>query len=152
MKLYLSPAHRIGAKPYGSNHNLVPISNHAPNIYCEVWDLLLQNLKPLRTFLEVILVVTFEFMIVKFRSHIPKNGLNISTGHRFEVTLYILKSLYSQAFAIRSSLWRVALEIPKAAAASSYERPPKNRSSMTWLLRSSRAASRLRDSSNADRS
>ena len=67
MKLHLLPAHRIGAKPYGSNHNLVSLSNHVPHINGEVWDLLHQNLKPLRTFLEIILVVAFEFMIVKIR-------------------------------------------------------------------------------------
>jgi hypothetical protein len=39
VKLYLSLAHRIGAKPYGSNNNLVSISNHVPNINYEVWGL-----------------------------------------------------------------------------------------------------------------
>jgi hypothetical protein len=90
VKLYLSLANRIGAKPYGSNHNLVFISNHVPNINCEVWDLLHQNLKPLRTFLQIILVVALEFMIEQVRSHVPDNGLNIPTVHRFEVTLYKL--------------------------------------------------------------
>jgi hypothetical protein len=70
VKLYLSPAHRIGAKPYGSNNNLVSISNHVPDINCEVWDVLHQNLKPLRTFLQIILVVALQFMILKVRSHI----------------------------------------------------------------------------------
>jgi len=90
VKLYLSLAHRIGAQPYGSNNNLVSISNHVPDINSEVWDLLHQNLKPLRTFLQIILVVALQFMIVKARSHIRKNGLNISTVNRFEVTLYKL--------------------------------------------------------------
>jgi hypothetical protein len=40
VKLYLSLAQRMGAKPYGSNNNLVSIRNHVPNINCEVWDLL----------------------------------------------------------------------------------------------------------------
>lgn len=86
--------HRIGAKPYGSNNDLVSISNHVPNINCEVRDLLHQFLKPLRTFLQIILVVAWQFMIVEVWSHIPKNGLNISTVHRFEVTLYKL-SVYA---------------------------------------------------------
>jgi hypothetical protein len=94
VKFDLSLPHRIGAKPYGSNNDLVSISNHVPNINCEVWDLLHQFLKPLRTFLQIILVVAWQFMIVEVRSHIPKNGLNISTVHRFEVTLYKL-SIYA---------------------------------------------------------
>jgi len=52
--------------------------------------LLQQNLEPLRTFLQIIRVVAFEFMIVELRSHIPKKGLNLSTVHSFEVTLYKL--------------------------------------------------------------
>ena len=87
MKLYLSLAHRIGAKPYGSNNNLFPISNHVSNINCEAWNLLHQKLKPLRTLLQIILVVALQFMIVKVRPHIAQNGLNISTVHRFEMTL-----------------------------------------------------------------
>jgi hypothetical protein len=81
-------AHRIGAKPCGSDNNLVSISNHVAKFNREVWDLLHQNLKPLRTFLQVLFVVALQFMIVEVRSHIPHNGLNISTAHRFEVTLY----------------------------------------------------------------
>jgi hypothetical protein len=94
VKLYLSLADRIGAKPYGSNNNLVSISNHVPNINCEVWDLIHQHLKPLCAFVEIIFVVAFELMVVKVRSHIPKNGLNIPTVHRLEVTLYEL-SVYA---------------------------------------------------------
>jgi hypothetical protein len=90
MKLYLSLAGRIGAKPYGSDNNLVAISNHVAKINREVWDLLHQDLKPLRTFLQIICVVALQFMIVEVRSHIPHNGLSISTAHRFEVTLYEL--------------------------------------------------------------
>ena len=90
VKLDLSLAHRIGAKPYGSNNDFISISNHIPNINCEVGDLLYQKLKPLRTFLQIILVVTLPFMIVKARSHVPENALNISTVHRFKVTLYKL--------------------------------------------------------------
>jgi hypothetical protein len=44
----------------------------------------------LRTFLQIIRVVALQFMIVKVRPHIPKNGLNFSTVHRFEVALYKL--------------------------------------------------------------
>jgi hypothetical protein len=50
--------------------------------------LLHQNLKPLSTFLQIILVVALQFVIEKVRSHIPENGLNISTVHRIEVTPY----------------------------------------------------------------
>jgi len=90
VKLYLPLGHGIRAKPYSSNNNLVSISNHVPDINSEVWNLLHQNLKPLRTFLQLILVVALQFMIVKVRSNVPKKGWNISTVHRFEVTLYKL--------------------------------------------------------------
>jgi hypothetical protein len=51
-----------------------------------------QFLEPLHTFLQIVLVVPWQFMIVEVRPHIPKNGLNISTVHRFEVTLYKLSA------------------------------------------------------------
>jgi hypothetical protein len=90
VKLYPSLAHRIGAKPCGSNNHFVSIGNHVTNINSEIWNLLHQNLKPLRTFLQIILVLAWQFMIVKVRSHISENGWNIATVHRFEVTLYKL--------------------------------------------------------------
>jgi hypothetical protein len=90
VKLYLSLGRRIGAKPYGSNNHFVSIGNHVTNIDSEIWNLLHQNLKPLRTFLQVVLVVSRQFMIVKIRSHIPENGWNVSTVHGFEVMLYKL--------------------------------------------------------------
>jgi hypothetical protein len=90
VELYLSLTRRIGAKPYRSHNNLVSISNHVAKFNREVWDLLHQNLKPLRTFLQIIFVIALQFMIVKIRSHIPDNGLNLAAVHSLEVTLYEL--------------------------------------------------------------
>ena len=90
MELYFFLAHSVFPRPNSSNNDFISIRNHVSNINCEIRNLLHQNLKPLRTFLQIIGVVTLQFMIVKVRSHVPKNGLNFSTVHRFEVALYKL--------------------------------------------------------------
>ena len=90
MELYLPLARCVCTRPDSSNNDFISISNHILNINCEVGDLLHQKLKPSRTFLQIILMVAFQFMIVKVRSHVPENGSNISTVHRFKVTLYKL--------------------------------------------------------------
>ena len=88
MELYFSLARCLGPGPNSSNNDFVSICNHVSDINREIRNLLQQNLQPLRTFLQIIPVVTLQFMIVKVRSHIPKNDLNVPTVHRFEVTLY----------------------------------------------------------------
>jgi hypothetical protein len=139
VKLHLSLAHRIGAKPNGSNNNLVSIRNHVPNINCQVWDLLHQNLKPLRTFLKIILVVALQFMIVKVRSHIPKNGLNVSTVHRFEVTPY---KLPVYACLIHSSLLSLIDDRPSEVRAEEQD-PRLPQALVRSPVRSTLAASML---------
>jgi hypothetical protein len=58
---------------------LSPSANQVANINREVWDLVHQNPKPLLTFLQSILVVALQFMIVRVLPHSLKNGLDIAT-------------------------------------------------------------------------
>jgi hypothetical protein len=91
-------AARTGAMPYGSNNNFVSISNHVPNINCEIWDLLHQ--KP-----EASADHSCGHLAVHDRKGpvaYPRERLNISTVHRFEVMLY---KLLVYARLIHSSLF-----------------------------------------------
>jgi len=90
VELYFFLAHCVCTRPNGSNNDFISIGNHVPNVNCEVGNLLHHKLKPLRTFLQIMLVVAWQFMIVKIRSHVPENGLNISMVYRFKVTPYKL--------------------------------------------------------------
>ena len=90
MELYFFLARWVCSRPNSSNNDFISIRNHISNVNCEIRNLLQQNLEPLRAFLQIISVVARQFMIVKVRSHIPQNGLNFSTVHRFEVALYKL--------------------------------------------------------------
>lgn len=85
MELNFSLAHCLCPRSDSPNNDFISIRNHVSNVNGEIENLLHQNLKPLRSFPQVIGVVALQLMIVQIRSHVPKNCFNVSTVHRFEV-------------------------------------------------------------------